>query len=49
MKKSKEMKFISLCSGCGGIDLGLERSGMKCQGQVEIMPYALKILNRRTD
>lgn len=40
------MNFLSLCSGCGGIDLGLERSGMKCVGQVEIMPYALKVLKK---
>lgn len=40
------MKFISLCSGCGGIDLGLERSGFKCLGQVEIMEYALKVLKK---
>lgn len=40
------MKFLSLCSGCGGLDLGLERSGMECAGQVEIMPFALKVLKR---
>ena len=45
MKNSKPT-FISLCSGCGGMDLGLERSGMKCVGQVEIMPYALKVLKK---
>ena len=40
------MNFLSLMSGCGGIDLGLERAGFKCQGQVEIMPYALKVLSK---
>lgn len=40
------MNFLSLCSGCGGMDLGLERAGMKCVGQVEIMDYALKVLKR---
>ena len=40
------MKFISLCSGCGGMDLGLERAGFKCVGQVEIMLYALKVLSK---
>ena len=28
------------------MDLGIERAGFKCQGQVEIMPYALKVLNK---
>jgi len=39
--------FISLFSGCGGMDLGLERAGFKCKGQIEIMPYALKILKKQ--
>src|SRR3990167_11045821 len=38
--------FLSLCSGAGGFDLGIERAGFKCQGQVEIMPYALKVLKK---
>jgi DNA-cytosine methyltransferase len=52
MKKTEKggevmiFNFISLCSGCGGLDLGLERGGMKCVGQVEIMPYALKVLKK---
>lgn len=40
------MTFISLCSGGGGMDLGLERGGFKCKGQVEIMDYALRVLSR---
>ena len=40
------MRFISLFSGCGGFDLGLERAGFKCVGQLEIMPYALKVLKK---
>lgn len=30
------MKFVSLFAGIGGFDLGLERAGMQCVGQVEI-------------
>ena len=40
------MTFLSLFSGCGGMDLGLERAGFKCIGQIEIMPYALKVLKK---
>ena len=40
------MKFGSLFSGCGGMDLGLEQAGMECVWQVEKMPFALKILMR---
>src|SRR3990167_10396825 len=40
------MKFGSLFSGCGGMDLGLERAGMECVWQVEKMEFALKILTR---
>lgn len=38
------MKFGSLFSGIGGLDLGLERSGMQCAWQVEINEYATKVL-----
>lgn len=40
------MTYGSLFSGIGGIDLGLDRSGMSCKWQVEINPYCLKILSR---
>lgn len=33
------MKFSSFFSGIGEFDLGLERAGMECVGQVEIDPY----------
>ena len=38
--------FGSLFAGIGGIDLGLERAGMKCAWQVEIDPYAQKVLEK---
>ena len=40
------MRFGSLFAGIGGFDLGLERSGMQCGWQVEIDPYATKILEK---
>jgi DNA (cytosine-5)-methyltransferase 1 len=38
------MKFVSLFAGVGGFDLGLERSGHTCIGQVEIDKNARKVL-----
>lgn len=40
------MKFLSLFAGCGGIDLGLERAGLTCCGQVEIDPTCRAVLAR---
>jgi DNA (cytosine-5)-methyltransferase 1 len=40
------MKFGSLFSGIGGMDLGLERAGMECRWQVEIDDYATKVLEK---
>jgi DNA (cytosine-5)-methyltransferase 1 len=40
------MDFISVFSGIGGIDLGLERSGMHCVAQVENDQYCLDVLTK---
>jgi len=40
------MKFGSLFSGIGGLDLGLERAGMECTWQVEIDDYCTKVLTK---
>lgn len=44
MDKKPTPTFGSLFSGIGGIDLGLERAGMRCEWQVEIDDYATKVL-----
>lgn len=42
----KTITFGSLFAGIGGMDLGLERSGMKCVWQVENDPYAIRVLEK---
>jgi DNA (cytosine-5)-methyltransferase 1 len=42
----RPMRFGSLFTGIGGIDLGLERAGMECAWQVENDPYCIKVLEK---
>jgi len=43
---ANEPAFLSLFSGVGGFDLGLERAGWRCVGQCEIDPWRRGILAR---
>ncbi len=40
------MRFVSLFAGVGGFDLGLEKSGHTCVGQVEIDKHAMTVLEQ---
>jgi DNA (cytosine-5)-methyltransferase 1 len=40
------VKFGSLFSGIGGMDLGLERAGLECAWQVEIDEFCRKVLTK---
>lgn len=43
---AEPLTFGSLFAGIGGIDLGLERAGMRCVWQVEIDGYARSVLEK---
>jgi DNA (cytosine-5)-methyltransferase 1 len=38
--------FLSVFTGIGGFDLGLERSGWRCAGQIEVDPFCTRVLTR---
>lgn len=41
-----EVRFLSLFSGIGGLDLGMERAGWECVGQCEIEPFCYAVLGK---
>lgn len=43
---TEPLRFLSLFAGIGGFDLGLERAGMVCAGQVEIDPFCQAVLRK---
>ena len=41
---TRRLRYLSLFSGVGGFDLGFDRAGMDCAGQVEIDDYCQRVL-----
>lgn len=42
--EDRKLTFGSLFAGIGGFDIGFERAGLECKWQVEINPFAQKVL-----
>lgn len=40
------MKFLSVFTGIGAFDYGLEQAGMECVGQIEIEPFCRAVLEK---
>lgn len=45
-KATKPLTYLSLFAGIGGFDLGFDRAGLRCVGQVEKNPFCQKVLQK---